>query len=406
MVGSGGQPPPADAFDGCDVVVERTFPNQRVAPVPLEVRAAAACWAGGRLHAVGQHAERPAGPRPGGRGSRPRCGRGAGDHPGCRRRVRRQDRHRPGHDRGGLGRPAAGPAGALGGDPEREPARHGARPGPAAHDPDRRHPGRPDPGLPPGHRPGLRGLPAVRAVPAHADPADGQRRVPAAVLRVQLPGGGQQHHADLRLPRRRAARGHRGHRAGGGPVRGRDRPGPGRGPPPQPGAAGTVPVHHPGRRGVRHRGLRGRAGQGAGRGRLRGLRAEQARRRERGDVVQLGIGVSCYVEITAGDYSGGETSRLVVDGTGAATVYTGSSPHGQGHATAFAMLVTERARHPDGPDHRAARSTPTRYPGASAPAAPGRCSSAAARCIRPRSRFASRPAGWPRACSRPATTTS
>jgi carbon-monoxide dehydrogenase large subunit len=70
------------------------------------------------------------------------------------------------------------------------------------------------------------------------------------------------------------------------------------------------------------------------------LRAEQARRRERGDVVQLGIGVSCYVEITAGDYSGGETSRLVVDDTGAATVYTGSSPHGQGHQTAFAMLVT------------------------------------------------------------------
>jgi carbon-monoxide dehydrogenase large subunit len=30
----------------------------------------------------------------------------------------------------------------------------------------------------------------------------------------------------------------------------------------------------------------------------------------------------------------------VVDGTGAATVYTGSSPHGQGHATAYAMLVT------------------------------------------------------------------
>jgi carbon-monoxide dehydrogenase large subunit len=72
-----------------------------------------------------------------------------------------------------------------------------------------------------------------------------------------------------------------------------------------------------------------------------GLRAEQARRRERGDVVQLGIGVSCYVEITAGDYAGGETSRLVVEATGAATVYTGSSPHGQGHQTAFAMLVSD-----------------------------------------------------------------
>jgi aerobic carbon-monoxide dehydrogenase large subunit len=70
-----------------------------------------------------------------------------------------------------------------------------------------------------------------------------------------------------------------------------------------------------------------------------GLRAEQARRRDSGDPVQLGIGVSCYVEITAGDYTGGETSRLVVDATGAATVYTGSSAHGQGHHTAFAMLV-------------------------------------------------------------------
>jgi len=49
VVGSGGQPAPDDAFAGCDVVVQRTFPNQRVAPVPLEVRAAAAHWAGGRL---------------------------------------------------------------------------------------------------------------------------------------------------------------------------------------------------------------------------------------------------------------------------------------------------------------------------------------------------------------------
>jgi carbon-monoxide dehydrogenase large subunit len=70
------------------------------------------------------------------------------------------------------------------------------------------------------------------------------------------------------------------------------------------------------------------------------LRAEQARRRERGDALQLGIGLSTYVEITAGDFPAGETSRLVVDDTGAATVYTGSSPHGQGHHTAFAMLVS------------------------------------------------------------------
>jgi carbon-monoxide dehydrogenase large subunit len=69
------------------------------------------------------------------------------------------------------------------------------------------------------------------------------------------------------------------------------------------------------------------------------LRAEQARRRERGDVLQLGIGVASYVEITAADAAAGETARLAVHGDGTATVYTGSSAHGQGHHTAWAMLV-------------------------------------------------------------------
>jgi len=69
------------------------------------------------------------------------------------------------------------------------------------------------------------------------------------------------------------------------------------------------------------------------------LRAEQARRRERGDVLQLGIGVASYVEITAADADGGETARLIVHDDGTATVYTGSSAHGQGHHTAWAMLV-------------------------------------------------------------------
>jgi aerobic carbon-monoxide dehydrogenase large subunit len=69
------------------------------------------------------------------------------------------------------------------------------------------------------------------------------------------------------------------------------------------------------------------------------LRAEQARRRERGDTVQLGIGLASYVEITAADAAGGETARVVVHDNGTATVYTGSSAHGQGHHTAWAMLV-------------------------------------------------------------------
>ena len=69
------------------------------------------------------------------------------------------------------------------------------------------------------------------------------------------------------------------------------------------------------------------------------LRAEQARRRERGDVVPLGIGVASYVEITAADADGGETARVEVHDDGTAMVYTGSSAHGQGHHTAWAMIV-------------------------------------------------------------------
>ena len=71
------------------------------------------------------------------------------------------------------------------------------------------------------------------------------------------------------------------------------------------------------------------------------LRAEQKRRREAGDTRQLGIGLASYVEITAADAGAGETAKVEVHDDGTATVYTGSSAHGQGHHTAFAMLVTD-----------------------------------------------------------------
>jgi carbon-monoxide dehydrogenase large subunit len=70
------------------------------------------------------------------------------------------------------------------------------------------------------------------------------------------------------------------------------------------------------------------------------LRAEQARRRERGDVVQLGIGISVYVEITGGG-AFSEDASVEVHADGTVTVLTGTSPHGQGHATAWAMLASE-----------------------------------------------------------------
>jgi aerobic carbon-monoxide dehydrogenase large subunit len=75
------------------------------------------------------------------------------------------------------------------------------------------------------------------------------------------------------------------------------------------------------------------------------LRKEQAERRARGDELQLGIGLSSYVEITgAGDGEDSppkENATVEVHPDGTATILTGTSPHGQGHATAWAMLASD-----------------------------------------------------------------
>ena len=75
-----------------------------------------------------------------------------------------------------------------------------------------------------------------------------------------------------------------------------------------------------------------------------GLRAEQAKRRASGDVVQMGIGLSSYVEITGpGAEEGGprENATVEVHPDGSATILTGTSPHGQGHETVWAMLASD-----------------------------------------------------------------
>jgi aerobic carbon-monoxide dehydrogenase large subunit len=74
------------------------------------------------------------------------------------------------------------------------------------------------------------------------------------------------------------------------------------------------------------------------------LRREQAKRRADGDVVQLGIGLSCYVEITGPSMDEGgprENATVEVHPDGSATILTGTSPHGQGHVTVWAMLASE-----------------------------------------------------------------
>ncbi len=77
-----------------------------------------------------------------------------------------------------------------------------------------------------------------------------------------------------------------------------------------------------------------------------GLREEQARLRERGEL--LGISIATTVDAPGfgppGSLSvrpGYETSTVQVDTSGRVTVYTGSSPHGQAHETTFAQIAAD-----------------------------------------------------------------
>ena len=83
------------------------------------------------------------------------------------------------------------------------------------------------------------------------------------------------------------------------------------------------------------------------------LRAEQKQRREAGDRVQLGIGISTFTEMCglapsrvlgALNYGAGgwEHAAIRLGGTGKVEVVTGASAHGQGHETAFSQIVADR----------------------------------------------------------------
>jgi carbon-monoxide dehydrogenase large subunit len=83
------------------------------------------------------------------------------------------------------------------------------------------------------------------------------------------------------------------------------------------------------------------------------MRAEQKQRREAGDRVQLGIGVSTYTEMCglapsrvlgSLDYAAGGWDHATVRmlPTGKVEVVIGVSPHGQGHETAFSQIAADR----------------------------------------------------------------
>jgi aerobic carbon-monoxide dehydrogenase large subunit len=82
------------------------------------------------------------------------------------------------------------------------------------------------------------------------------------------------------------------------------------------------------------------------------LRAEQARRRDQNDPVQLGIGISTFTEMCGlapsrvlGSLSygagGWEAASIRMLPTGKVEVVTGTSPHGQGHETAWSQIAAD-----------------------------------------------------------------
>ncbi len=83
------------------------------------------------------------------------------------------------------------------------------------------------------------------------------------------------------------------------------------------------------------------------------LRAEQKRRRDANETVQLGIGISTFTEMCglapsrvlgSLNYAAGgwEHAQVRMLPTGNVEVVTGSSSHGQGHETAWSQLVADR----------------------------------------------------------------
>ncbi|MFT7650044.1 MAG: carbon-monoxide dehydrogenase large subunit [Candidatus Poriferisodalaceae bacterium] len=67
------------------------------------------------------------------------------------------------------------------------------------------------------------------------------------------------------------------------------------------------------------------------------LRRDQAARRAEGGTKALGVGIASYLHMTVG--GGGEEAQVSIDPDGGATVITGSTSQGHGHATTWAQIA-------------------------------------------------------------------
>ena len=349
-------------FADCEVTASGTFVNQRVAPCPLEVRGSAAAWIDGRLHqwVSTQHAQ----------GIK-------GVYVASNKLDADQVRVRTPDVGGGFGAKIgtypeeivlgalskrARPPGALDRDPQRVDDRRSATAGPRSRRVTiggiaRRH----GHALPAARHPGLR---RVRRHgrdprPVH-DPADVVGRLRDPEHRVPHDVGRHQHDADRRLPRRRPARGDGGDRAGDGPVRRRDRHGPGRGAPHQPDRRRSASRTR--RRSARPTTSATTSARSTACSRppaTTQLRAEQAAPARRPATRCSSASACRSTSRSPAASADGENAKIEVHDDGTATIYTGTSPHGQGHDTAWSMIASAKTGIPiDKFDARLGRHRP------------------------------------------------
>jgi carbon-monoxide dehydrogenase large subunit len=74
------------------------------------------------------------------------------------------------------------------------------------------------------------------------------------------------------------------------------------------------------------------------------LRQQQARRRQEGQRKLMGIGLATYVEVCG--FGPWEMGSVYMDEAAKVTIFTGSSPHGQGHETTWAQIAADSLQIP------------------------------------------------------------
>ena len=228
--------------------------------------------------------------------------------------------------------------------------------------------------------------------------------------RVRDQERGHEHHAGRGVPRRRPSRGGRRDRTGDGPVRARDRPRPVRRAAAQPHPAVQRAAHHVDGCGLRRRRLRAarstRCSTPPATTSCAPSRPAGARRatRSRWGSASAATSRSPASRSPRATPKRSRGCRSIADG--AATVFTGTSPHGQGHDTSWSMIASSELGIPmDRIDvvHGDTDLVPGRRRHLRlAVAAAGRRRGA----DRSRSRSPTVPARWQPSCSRPTSTTS